>query len=84
MKAQLSAEMLILIVVVLAVIALVGAQLLSTAKEGGKTIDTGSSTIFNKTLEGVKSGDGEPCDINKNDEDCKLGYKCVDYECKKN
>lgn len=80
-KAQLSAEMLILIVVVLAVIALVGSQLLSTANKGGEQLNQGTDTMFWKSGEQVKSAEGEPC---KDNENCKLGLTCIEYACKKN
>jgi len=49
-KGQLSAEMLILIAVVLAIVAIAASQLLSKAKESAKTINESTSTILSQTI----------------------------------
>lgn len=78
MRAQLSAEMLILIVVVLAVIALVASQLLKTAKVSSEKVENQSESIFWKAEQETKSKEGEPC---KDDADCKIGLQCVNNVC---
>ena len=80
MRAQLSAEMLILIVVVLAVIALVASQLFGTAKKGGEKVENQTETIFWKSEQMIKSNEGEPC---KDDEDCKTPLQCINNICEK-
>lgn len=49
MKGQLSAEMLILIVVILAVVALVSTQLFKTGQKLGTEIDSKTDTIVNES-----------------------------------
>jgi uncharacterized protein (UPF0333 family) len=78
MRAQLSAEMLILIVVVLAVIALVASQLFSTVKKGSETVGNQTTVIFWKAQEEMKSKEGEAC---KDDSDCKSGLRCFENVC---
>jgi len=61
MKAQLSAEMLILIVVILAVVALVASQLTKTTEKTGKSLETQSDIIINRSEAAVKAKPGEFC-----------------------
>ncbi|MEM2909045.1 MAG: class III signal peptide-containing protein [Candidatus Bilamarchaeaceae archaeon] len=49
MKGQLSAEMLILITVVLAIVAIAATQLMSTAKETATNINSTTQTLAQKT-----------------------------------
>ncbi len=77
MKGQLSAEMLILIVVVLAIVALVANQMLSTAEKGADKIDEQSDDLFSKTDEFTKADEGEFCVEN---DDC-LSDSCIDSHC---
>ena len=79
-RGQLSAEMLIMIVVVLAVIALVASQLVGTAKKGSEKVENQSETIFWKAEQETKSQEGEPC---KEDVDCKTGLQCISNVCEK-
>ena len=78
MKGQLSAEMLILIVVVLAVVAIAATQLMGSAKETSKNIQNQSNRINLMTSEAVKSAEGEYCMY---DEDCREGLRCQEYRC---
>jgi len=73
MRGQLSAEMLILITVVLAIVAIAASQLLTTAEETATGINKSSQTL---------SGMVTVCDET---EDCPAGYSCnVDeHECVK-
>ncbi len=75
MRGQLSAEMLILIVVVLAVIAIAASQLIGTAKKGGQEIENQTDKVFGKAEYYIKSDIGEPCP-NSVDDDCKPGLTC--------
>lgn len=77
MKGQLSAEMLILIVVVLAVVAIVATQLLKTAEKSGEAIDAQSQAILDKSEAAIKAKKGDFC---VKDEDC-LSNKCFENSC---
>lgn len=77
MKGQLSAEMLILIVVVLAIVALVANQLMSTAEEGTEQIDEQTENIMHSSDEFSKAKEGQFC---VEDEDC-LSESCIDNSC---
>lgn len=61
MKAQLSAEMLILIVVVLAIVALVASQLTKATEKTGRGLETQSDIIINRSEATVKARPGEFC-----------------------
>lgn len=77
MRGQLSAEMLILIVVVLAVLAIVASQLLRTAEEGSERIEEESQDIFEQASEQSKAMEGDYCN---EDEDCESGL-CSSNRC---
>ncbi len=78
MKGQLSAEMLILIVVVLAVVAIAATQMLGTAKETQKGIGEQTKRIGQMAAESVKSEEGGYCAA---PEDCREGLGCEAYRC---
>src|SRR3989338_2907794 len=78
MKGQLSAEMLILIVVVLAVVALVASQLMKTGEETSKAIEESSGKIINATEVNLKKSAGASCTENK---ECKSDYCSTDDTC---
>lgn len=77
MKGQLSAEMLILIVVILAVVAIIANQLIGTAQKTSASIGTQSTAILERTNEAVKATPGDFC---VKSEDCKSG-RCNDNVC---
>lgn len=77
MKGQMSAEMLILIVVVLALVAIVATQLLNTAEKSSQKIESQSQAIMEKTDAAVKVKSGGFC---VKDEEC-LGGKCFENAC---
>jgi Sec-independent protein translocase protein TatA len=77
MKGQLSAEMLILIVVVLAIVGIAATQLVGTAKDTGASIRNQTDRIDRLTTEAMKSQSGEAC---VSDDDC-IGGLCEDYRC---
>lgn len=79
MRGQLSAEMLIMIVVVLAVVAIAATQLMGAAKETGGAIQKQSERISMMTAESLKGREGDRCIL---DEDCVDGLGCgSDYRC---
>ena len=78
MKGQLSAEMLILIVVVLAIVGIAAVQLMSTAKETGQNMQNQTERLNTMTAEAMKSRDGEAC---VSDDDCVEGLACQSYRC---
>ena len=87
MRGQLSAEMLILIVVVLAVVALAASQLMKTGQTASSNIENQSDTLFWKSGQEVKSDVGEPCRDGTNTkgedyDDCKEGLSCDNNKCK--
>ena len=77
MKGQLSAEMLILIAVVLAIVALVAHQMMSTAEKGADQIEEQANSLFQSSEEFAKAKEGQFC---VEDEDC-LSESCVDNVC---
>ena len=78
MKGQLSAEMLILIVVIMAVVGIAGVQLMSSAKETSNNIKNETNRINSMTADALKSQAGEAC--MKND-DC-MSNSCSEYTCR--
>ena len=78
MKGQLSAEMLILIVVVLAIVGIAAVQLMSTAKETSQNMQNQTERINAMTTEAMKSREGEACVM---DDDCTEGLACEGYRC---
>jgi len=77
MKGQLSAEMLILITVVLAIVAIAATQLMKSAKGAGEQIENQSQELYERTSTAMKAGSGEFC---MNDEDCQSG-RCDKNKC---
>lgn len=78
MKGQLSAEMLIMIVVILAIVGIAATQLMGTAKETSASIEKRTAALDEMTAEAFKSKAGESC---IEDEDCGAGMTCVAYRC---
>jgi uncharacterized protein (UPF0333 family) len=77
MKGQMSAEMLILIVVVLALVAIAATQLLNTAEKSSEKIESQGQAILDKTDAAVKVKSGGFC---VKDEECLSG-KCFENAC---
>lgn len=73
MKGQLSAEMLILIAVILAIVAIAAIQLMGTAKETSSNIQNQTERLNKMTIEAIKSPEGGYC---FGDEDCQDGLDC--------
>ncbi len=80
MKGQLSAEMLILIVVVMAVVAIVAGQMMGTAKDMSGNISDQTARIGLMASESMKSDEGGFC---IEPEDCMDGLKCLEHRCEK-
>ncbi len=77
MRGQLSAEMLIMIVVILAIVGIAATQLTGAAKEAGKGISNQSERISGMMAQAVKGERGEYCIY---DEDCIDG-RCQGHRC---
>lgn len=78
MKGQLSAEMLILMVVILAVVAVAATQLLSSAKETGASIGEQTRKLNDIATQEMKSQEGGFC---FEDEDCQDSLRCERNRC---
>jgi hypothetical protein len=78
MRGQLSAEMLILIVVVMAIVAIASTQLIGAAKETSGSIGKQTERLNDLASEAVKSPEGGFC---VEDEDCERGLGCEGYRC---
>jgi len=78
MKGQLSAEMLILIVVVMAVVAIAASQMMGTAKDMSGNISEQTNRIGLMASESMKSGEGGFC---INESDCMDGLTCPEHRC---
>ncbi len=70
MRAQLSAEMILIMVVLLAVVAIVASNLMSSSEKAGETF----SNTSNKVIEGA----AKSCVL---DEQCDAGEKCINGRC---
>jgi len=77
MRGQLSAEMLILIAVILAVVALVGYQLMSTAHNSANQVQSQADKILSSSKQYSLVKEGGFC---VSDEDC-LSNSCADNIC---
>lgn len=73
MKGQMSAEMLILIVVIFAVVAIAATQILGTAKDASGNIQNQTEKLNRISDESVKSPAGGYCFAQ---EDCQSGLTC--------
>lgn len=74
MKGQLSAEMLILVAVIIAVVAIAATQLMGTAKKTGKQLEDQAEDVLSRTENAMKANADEFC---SQDKDCKSN----DCEC---
>lgn len=79
MKGQLSAEMLILITVVLAVVAIAAMQMIGTAEKTSATLGNQTDMLSERTLEAMKSPENGVC---MEEGDCQAGLVCVDNRCR--
>jgi hypothetical protein len=73
MKGQLSAEMLILIAVILAIVAIAANQMIGTAKSTSSNIGNQTDHINEMTKEAIKSPRGGYCFT---DDDCESSLSC--------
>ncbi len=82
MKGQLSAEMLILITVVLAVVAIVAVQMMGTAQKTGESVQRQADILGNRTMEAMKVPPGGYCSRPGESDECQDGSACGDdYRC---
>ncbi|MBN1170525.1 hypothetical protein JXA56_05880 [Candidatus Micrarchaeota archaeon] len=77
MKGQLSAEMLIMLVVILAIVAIAATQLIGSAKETSENIGQQTQKLNAMTNDAIKSEEGDFCIV---DEDC-VGGRCKENRC---
>jgi len=77
MKGQVSAEMLILLAVVVAIVALAATYLLDLGKKAGESVQEQGMDTLEDVKELSKGDPGDPC---VDDEDCK-GGRCNSYRC---
>jgi len=70
LRGQLSAEMMILIVVVLAIVAIAATQLMNAAQDSAGQIENQTGQLYDKTSDAMKAGPGEVC---FDDDDCRSG-----------
>ena len=78
MKGQLSAEMLILVVVIFAIVAVAAVQLVGTAKETSGNIQNQTEKLNTMAAEAIKSQEGGACITS---DDCEGGLTCEDNRC---
>jgi len=78
MKGQLSAEMLILIAVIIAVVAIAATRLISTAQKSSDTVGNQSDVMLETAEAAMKSPAGGPCTITDN---CDTGLTCINKVC---
>ena len=78
MKGQLSAEMLILVAVVLAIVAIAAFQLIGTAKDTSGNIQNQTNRINGLTDQAVKSNEGSYC---VSTTDCASDLRCEGSHC---
>jgi uncharacterized protein (UPF0333 family) len=82
MRGQLSAEMLILITVVLAVVAIVAMQMIGTAEKTGATLGNQTDMLSQRTMEAMKSPENGLC-MEEDGSDCQAGLVCIDNRCRR-
>ncbi|MBN2122252.1 class III signal peptide-containing protein [Candidatus Micrarchaeota archaeon] len=70
MKGQVSAEMLIMLAVVVAVVAIAATYLVGLGKDAGEQVQEGGHDILESVEEASKGDTGEPC---LDDDGCKSG-----------
>ena len=77
MRGQLSAEMLIMLVVILAIVTIAATQLIGSAKETGENIGKQTEKLNAMTNDALKSENGDFCIV---DDDC-AGGSCEENRC---
>ena len=68
MRGQVSAEMLILLAVVIAIVALAATYLMSVGESAGESVEEQSAVVLHKSHASILGDNGDPCIVN---EDCK-------------
>jgi len=78
MRGQVSAEMLILLAVVIAIVALAATYLMDLGKNAGESVQEQSTIVLHQSEASVLGDSGDPCIEGT---DCKSG-SCPDHTCK--
>lgn len=78
MKGQVSAEMLILLAVVIAIVALAATYLMDLGKSAGESVQEQSTDVLSDVKELSKGDAGDPC---VDGDDCKSGSCGSDNRC---
>lgn len=78
MRGQLSAEMLVLMVVILGVVALAASQVIGSAKETSEGIGNHTKKLNAMAEDAMKSPSGAFC---FDENDCQHGLKCPNNRC---
>lgn len=76
MKGQVSAEMLILLAVVIAIVAIAAVSLMDAAKASSKAVGERTQEVL------VRTGGVAGCATCTYSADCEVGYRCVDGCCR--
>lgn len=78
MKGQISAEMLILLAVVIAIVAIAAVYLMNAAKQGGQAVENRVDEVLQESggAQGGTGQPGDPCDTNAEclSGSCQYGY----------
>ena len=78
MKAQVSAEMLILLAVVVAIVAIAAVYMMNAAKQGGEAVEERVGEVLGESsgAQGGTGQPGDPCDTNLDclSASCRYGY----------
>lgn len=78
MKGQISAEMLILLAVVIAIVAIAAVYMMNAAKQGGQAVESRVSGVLQESgnTRGGTGQPGDPCDTNTDclSGSCQYGY----------
>lgn len=78
MKGQISAEMLILLAVVIAIVAIAAVYMMNAAKQGGQAVESRVSNVLQESgsTQGGTGQPGDPCTANADclSGNCQYGY----------
>ena len=81
MKGQVSAEMLILLAVVIAIVAIAATYLLNVGERAGESVTGQTEQLTDRMEFGAKGNPGDWCNPEKGGADCKSGRCGSDYKC---
>ncbi|MCX6768426.1 MAG: class III signal peptide-containing protein [Candidatus Micrarchaeota archaeon] len=78
MKGQISAEMLILLAVVIAIVAIAAVYMMNAAKQGGQAVESRVNDVLQESgdTQGGTGQPGDPCDTHADclSASCQYGY----------